>query len=206
MNQLEQVREQCAQAAEKMKCHVLHEGRLSYSGDVAEAICALQLPEITQDNEIRARLVANMVRFTSSTKRQAKAIVDGCFDGEGAISKNDLIKEDTLTEITLKPVAWWNKSVGGFYLNKDHIKEYEKNSHNIVELYALSPDAEALINENHQLRELLCFSSTHIPYVDDGELQDNSKIPFIDYKRDSIDTIKAKLTDRTFRELKGGGA
>lgn len=33
-------------------------------------------------------------------------------------------------------------------------------------------------------------------YSDDGELQDNSNHPFIDFRRDSVDTIKSKLLER----------
>lgn len=63
--------------------------------------------------------------------------------------------------------------------------------------------------ENAQLRELLCLRSalpTHMPYMDDGELQDNSEFPCIDYKRDSVAEIISKLQQRTLNALKGGAA
>jgi len=63
---------------------------------------------------------------------------------------------------------------------------------------------EALRQENAQLRELLCLrssSSTHMPYMDDGELQDNSAFPCIDYKRDSVAEIISKLQQRTLKAL-----
>lgn len=47
-------------------------------------------PEVTDNGAVKAKLVANMIRYTSATKRQAKAIVDGCFDGDSAINISDL--------------------------------------------------------------------------------------------------------------------
>lgn len=43
-------------------------------------------------------------------------------------------------------------------------------------------------------------------YTDDGEMQDATERPFIDYKRDSPDAIKAALVERRKRrnELMGG--
>lgn len=73
----------------------------------------------------------------------------------------------------------------------------------------LKESTEAIRKENEQLRELLCLrssSSTHLPYMDDGELQDNSAFPCIDYKRDSVAEIISKLQQRTLKELKGGAA
>ncbi|MDY7537553.1 hypothetical protein RGU72_04710 [Undibacterium sp. 5I1] len=74
---------------------------------------------------------------------------------------------------------------------------------------ALQADCAAMKEENKELRALLCIRSaspTHIPYMDDGEMQDNSMLPRIDYKRDSVEAIKRKLTARTVAKLKGGAA
>jgi hypothetical protein len=41
-------------------------------------------------NELRSNLVANMVHYLGATKTQAKALVDGVFDGEHTINQADL--------------------------------------------------------------------------------------------------------------------
>lgn len=111
-------------------------------------------------------------------------------------------------------VACWN-ACAGFYTelleNIDMVGDTLKQRFEGMQAEVRRVDSEAkeLRKENEQLRELLCLRSaspTHLPYMDDGELQDGSAIPFIDWKRDSIDTIKAKLKDRTLRALKGGAA
>lgn len=56
---------------------------------------------------------------------------------------------------------------------------------------------QALKEENKKLREMLAFAQAgSMLYHDDGELQDNSTVPFIDYKRDSVDDIIRKRTQR----------
>ena len=52
------------------------------------------------------------------------------------------------------------------------------------------------------LRELLAYRfSGALLYHDDGELQDNSARPFIDFLRDSAETIKQKLMERAIAGL-----
>lgn len=50
--------------------------------------------------------------------------------------------------------------------------------------------------DNMTLRRLLMFRIARLPYCDDGEMQDNSDWPYIDFKRDSVSDIVAKLTER----------
>jgi hypothetical protein len=48
------------------------------------------------------------------------------------------------------------------------------------------------------LRRLLAFQyAGHNLYADDGELQDNTSRPVIDFKRDSVDAIEAKMMERS---------
>lgn len=48
------------------------------------------------------------------------------------------------------------------------------------------------------LRRLLAYRVAGVGlYADDGELQDNTVQPCIDFKRDSVDTIETKLIERT---------
>ena len=51
--------------------------------------------------------------------------------------------------------------------------------------------------ENKKLRVLVAglYSGSNL-YSDDGELQDNSKHPHIDFKRDSVGEIKRKMRER----------
>lgn len=56
--------------------------------------------------------------------------------------------------------------------------------------------------ENLELRVMLAFSySGSELYADDGELQDSKCHPFIDFKRDSVITIREKMMARLSREL-----
>lgn len=56
--------------------------------------------------------------------------------------------------------------------------------------------AQALARET-ELRRLLALSySGHLLYGDDGELQDSTAHPFIDFKRDDPTVIAAKMVER----------
>lgn len=51
--------------------------------------------------------------------------------------------------------------------------------------------------ENLELRRMLAFSCCGaLLYTDDGELQDSTKHPFIDFLRDSPSEIRKKMTAR----------
>jgi hypothetical protein len=53
-----------------------------------------------------------------------------------------------------------------------------------------------------KLRRLLAFCySSHRLYLDDGEMQDNSVQPFIDWKRDSVDEIVRKIHERGLAQI-----
>lgn len=43
-----------------------------------------------QEPDIRAKLAVNMIKYLGATKSQAKAIIDGVFDGEHTIKESDL--------------------------------------------------------------------------------------------------------------------
>ena len=92
----EAFREQCAnicENAEYVRQYGDNEDSINWKYVCAKAIRALPLPEVINNGAIKSKLVANMIRYTCTTKRQAKAIVDGCFDGDSAINISDL--EDT---------------------------------------------------------------------------------------------------------------
>lgn len=60
-----------------------------------------------------------------------------------------------------------------------------------------------LEKENRTLRRLLCFKIAGSKgYYDDGELQDNTEKPFIDFKRDSANEIDKKLIRRSLNKIK----
>jgi len=48
------------------------------------------IAEPVKQDELKAKLCANMIRYLGATKTQAKAIVDGVFDGEHTINQADL--------------------------------------------------------------------------------------------------------------------
>lgn len=51
-----------------------------------------------------------------------------------------------------------------------------------------------LESDNRRLRRLLacCYAGAAL-YTDDGELQDSSAFPVIDFKRDSLDVIEQSM-------------
>jgi len=80
---------------------------------------------------------------------------------------------------------------------EDIVRDLDRKSFLEVEL-------EAKDKENQRLRWMLCVNSCEQPYLDDGEMQDNSKLPYIDYKRDLIGEIKEKLSMRVLGLTKEG--
>jgi hypothetical protein len=72
--------------------------------------------------------------------------------------------------------------------------------------YLQRPNTETppnIFDENILLRQILALrvSGCSQLYTDDGELQDNSERPFIDYKRDSATDIQRKLQERAAAKL-----
>lgn len=65
----------------------------------------------------------------------------------------------------------------------------------------------SLTHENRLLREMLAIRVAGVTglYTDDGELQDSSELPMIDFKRDSAEEIRRKLTERGMRKLQAQG-
>lgn len=54
-----------------------------------------------------------------------------------------------------------------------------------------------MLGENEQLRNMLALHiAGNMLYMDDGELQDNSVFPFIDFRRDNPESIAEKLIQR----------
>lgn len=62
--------------------------------------------------------------------------------------------------------------------------------------------AEEIARENRVLRRMLavCYGGTSL-YTDDGELQDNSQYPLIDFKRNSVEAIQEAMKKRVARAL-----
>lgn len=53
--------------------------------------------------------------------------------------------------------------------------------------------------ENRELRFMCAMGSARQLYTDDGEIQDNTEHPFIDWKRDSVADIQQKLLERNLK-------
>lgn len=95
------------------------------------------------------------------------------------------------------------------FLTYVHIAvQMERNKEAIAKLSAISEaaqpvqDEDAFLKENRRLRERLAYTySGALLYCDDGELQDNRCVPFIDFSNDTIDDIEAKMRDRSIRQL-----
>jgi len=67
----------------------------------------------------------------------------------------------------------------------------------------LLTENEKLVKENLELRLLLCSATVGSKgYYDDGEMQDNTVLPSIDFKRDSVEMIKNKMWRRVLDNAK----
>jgi len=74
-------------------------------------------------------------------------------------------------------------------------------------IYHSQPQAEPSPEVERKLRRLLAIRvSGAALYGDDGELQDSSVRPFIDFLRDSPDEISAKLIERNYAALSAEGS
>lgn len=76
------------------------------------------------------------------------------------------------------------------------------NKQDINEIIRLREDVEKYKKDNKQLRIMLAVSyGGPLLYSDDGELQDNRMLPYIDFVRDTPETISKKFTERLRAEL-----
>jgi len=72
----------------------------------------------------------------------------------------------------------------------------------VIELSALEADNALILKDNYHLRAMLAFRCAGPTlYGDDGELQDCSTLPHIDFKNDSPSEISAKLIQRANSKL-----
>lgn len=59
-----------------------------------------------------------------------------------------------------------------------------------------------LREENEELRRLLFkYKADTLSYHDDGEMQDNTQVPYIDYKRDLPSQIALKIHNRNIKRI-----
>lgn len=113
--------------------------------------------------------------------------------------------------------VWWNyhgqycRSGGGEYEECFAWAAWQASqASQAAELAALKADIAEYVRittaeqatEIEALRRLLCgvyagFSS----YTDDGEASDASRFPFIDFLRDPVDQIEAKMRERAFARV-----
>lgn len=68
--------------------YVDHSTYCAFIGFMATLASQAQQPK---NEDQRANLVVNMIKYLGATKKQAKAIVDGVFDGEHTINESDLL-------------------------------------------------------------------------------------------------------------------
>jgi hypothetical protein len=71
---------------------------------------------------------------------------------------------------------------------------------------SISSDSKTILHlqvDNKKLRQMLAFAYCgYRLYPDDGELQDNTEHPCIDFKRDSVDDIQHKIQQRVLAQYK----
>ena len=85
------------------------------------------------------------------------------------------------------------RDLGAWYLN--HLNSM--TSENLVEKAEIATELAARDKDLFDFRFLLArvYNPTGL-YLNDGEIQDNSMIPYIDFRRDTVETIKEKIERR----------
>lgn len=67
----------------------------------------------------------------------------------------------------MEPVAWWNKSIGGFYLSEKSIPVYDRTTHVIEPLVSLSDVAE----QQKQLEQYRMAAESEAGFADEYKAQ-----------------------------------
>lgn len=121
---------------------------------------------------------------------------DNVLDKDAIESFFDRVLDERVYNIVLVSDEWENKdelfSAGVIESwTESYLKEHPQEI------------ADNPVNENALLRRMLALRASGISqlYTDDGELQDSSERPFIDYKRDSAVEIQRKLHERATARL-----
>lgn len=88
-----------------------------------------------------------------------------------------------------------------FFCNgEQHFKSQKPPLKKMAE--AVDTELPKLSSEELKLRRMLCIAyAGALAYMDDGEAQDSRETPFIDFLRDSADTIEAKMKERGKKRL-----
>jgi len=84
-----------------------------------------------------------------------------------------------------------------------HIAKYLPRNHKLHPPSLLGLNAPASLDgDDLKLRRMLFYAySDGKLYHDDGELQDNRYMPFIDFRRDPVDLIDSKMHERVVRSF-----
>lgn len=175
---------------------------------LSEAVRALALPEhsarVESQNETGSMATVWM-NMTHGLLRDTKIYTEDQVRALLSVAA-DLVEKAEGQE----PVAWqyraklgngdwseWRAQIGEAYK-----AELVSNAlYEVRNLYAQPTLAATQADEGREaqvLRRLLAYRVAGAKlYADDGELQDNTTWPHIDFRRDSVDTIENKLGDRT---------
>jgi hypothetical protein len=134
-----------------------------------------------------ASLMARSLRVQAQQQGR-RAHIEAHYEIKETVFKEalSLVPAD-LSDCVVVKRSEWEKTITA-HANLGHADE---------KIAELQKNYAALESENWRLRAIwavtLCGKTL---YHDDGELQDSSMCPFIDFKRDSIDDIRSKLLER----------
>lgn len=103
-------------------------------------------------------------------------------------------------------IRYLNGSVNGCYAifneRSQLIEVLDKEYFDLRHTPAANDQEVARVKKQDRLlRQLLCLTYCAYPYLDDGELQDNTDHPTIDFLRDSAEEIQRKMRVRSLRKI-----
>lgn len=107
--------------------------------------------------------------------------------------KFDFVSDECGTEPTLRTIIEYYYSQ---CCEVDKAKEFAALYIDLLKAAAPGIDLEQFRDAAWREGWALAYSGPSNLYGDDGELQDNSSIPCIDWRRDSAEVIRDKITER----------
>lgn len=146
------------------------------------------------------------------TRGEAKRIQRQAFDMVNSLTGGDALRKAwTRAETAEASVATLNANVVRLLKERDDARDAQLMATQAADSWkesakALEAQRDKLGEDSKELRRMVAFAHTNGRlYFDDGELQDTTAHPFIDWKRDSIEEIKEKLAERLHRVINPGG-
>jgi hypothetical protein len=184
----------------------LHEKMLGYRTGIDEGWQALKNAGFPPDGNLRlGEAISRALAATSA--QEPVAVVGGqpvAWVNEFSLERLAQLGPNGYVQCRLTPVQTEDNSARLYAAPADSAKQ-----NHVAASSSLSSEPNGLSGvekENRTLRRMLALSyAGGMLYGDDGELQDNREFPLIDFKRDTVEQIDAKMTERAMKQLIAAG-